>query len=372
MIYGITGNTGGGKSYRAVQLMLEALAKGRDVVTNIPLLFEHPQLHQWDWEILTKKQKTSFLESLERPPETVEDDIPFPKGSLYVLDECWRGFQSGTSLKNLGERTLAFFKEHRHRVNSDGLTDDIFLVTQDLADIPKPIRVLCKQTILCVKPDDIGLDNLSVRYYMTGSVMGLEPVHRHVIKTEREQLKPDVYSKYKSHTKGNAGESLIQEGTAIKSTFWQSGKFKLMLFGVVSSMVLMGISGNHILTETLPKYQNVEGNIGSRDKTQSVVNQSSPAVSAPVSLVKPDKPLTPIESVRWRIVGIVKSKKNGDEFVYIEDVSRRIRRIDRHSCRDELHQLICTIDGEIITAWSGPNSGTSVSSGMTKAARSFH
>ena len=37
MIYGITGRPGGGKSYRAVQLILDALNKGRDVVTNIPL-----------------------------------------------------------------------------------------------------------------------------------------------------------------------------------------------------------------------------------------------------------------------------------------------------------------------------------------------
>jgi zona occludens toxin len=365
MIWGLVGRPGGGKSYRTVQLILEALAKGRAVVTNIPLTIQNDLIYSWDWDYLQPEKTASLLQS-----ETQDKPLEYPKGALYLLDECWRGFQSGSRLDQLGERCLAFFKEHRHRVNEAGIADDIVLITQDLGDIPNAIRSLCEQTILCEKPADIGIKNMSVRYYMTGAVKGLQPNHKLVIKTERETLKPEVYNHYKSNTQSSSSGSAL-EGSAIESTFWQSTKFKFMVFGMVSALGAMGVAAWHLKTKTLPKYQNVEASIGNRPAAgkhpQSAPAQLSGQAASTSQTVKAPEKTAPYESTRWRVVAWWKSLAKGDA-IFIQDRSGRNRRVNNKDCRWENGTPKCIIEGEIITIWSGPYTGTNLSAGVTMAA----
>jgi len=345
-------------------LILDNIKRGRTVVTNLPLTFEDPLISLWTWEQFEEDKPVSLLD------DSPQIKIDYPKGSVYVLDECWRGFPDAKT--PLNEKIQSFFKEHRHRANAQGVTDDIFLVTQDLSDIPLKVRNLCKQTILCDKPDDIGLDNVSVRYYMKGAIKGLIPVHSQMIKTEREIIKPEIYKLYKSHTMSDNAATEFSEGTAIKSTFWQSGKFKLMIAGIFSALLVIGISGNHVLTKTLPKYQNIEGSIGSREetKTESItVSKATEPLKITTAVDQMPVMTKPTESTRWRVAAWVKPSVvgQGKEAVYIIDVTNRPKRIDRNLCIEEFKQLTCTIGLEIITAWTGPNGRTNLDAGLTKA-----
>lgn len=197
---------------------------------------------------------------------------------------------------------------------------------------------------------------MSARYYMTGAVKGLTPNHKLVIKTERETLKPEVYNNYQSNTQSNASGSAL-EGSAIESTFWQSTKFKFMVFGMVTALGAMGVAAWHLKTKTLPKYQNVEASIGTRPaaikQPQASPAQSSGQGASTSQAVKVPEKTAPYESARWRIVAWWRSISKGDA-IFIQDRSGRNRRAHNKDCKWDNDTPICIIEGEFITIWSGP------------------
>jgi len=346
MIYAIVGNTGGGKSYLAVQLIIKALSEGRAVVTNVPLHYHLPPfkdnslLYSWDWDYIS--------------PESTKE-LDYPLGALYVLDEVWRGFMHGNLAKNLGEKCLEFFKEHRHRKNNKGVTDDIFLITQDYGDVPKCVRQLAKQTILCEKPDEIGMPDLTVRYYLKGAQTGLTVDGKEIVKTEKERIKPEIYNLYISHSKATeTTDNAVNEGSAIQSTVYQSWRFKLGRFGAIICLIVFPICIYYLYKVYYPKLispksnEQLEKNINTPVQPIHIDNYPPPQVE----IVKP------IESTRWRIVAYIANTAKHTQAIYIQDQSRRPRRIDVQLCTQAYNQYSCILDGEVITIWSGQQAGS--------------
>lgn len=357
MIYGVVGTTGGGKSYFAVWSITQAIVQGRPVVTNLPLLpplASNPLIHQWDWSYIS-------------PGATKQLD--FPLGALYVLDECWKGFMAGNLAKNLGPKCLEFFKEHRHRKSESGVTDDIFLITQDFGDVPKCIRSLAVQTILCEKPDDVKMPDLSIRYYLKGAQTGLTVDKKEIVKTERIKLSPEIYSLYQSHSKASeTSVSTVREGTALESNVFQSWRYKLNRAVAIACFLICPLAVYYLYTHVYPRFKKPDV-----PELTAAVNETK--IEQPAKL--PINPLPAfdgkkIESQRWRVVAFLASAETKREWVYIQDASKRPRRIDTKLCTREYGQLDCLVDGEHVTLWSGQGVGAapSIGGGFMLAAKS--
>lgn len=369
MIDAGVGRPGAGKSYLAAELIKQALDKGRSVVTDIPLTIENDLIFKWNSELITSiKYKGVTDDAQIEEAFNAELDALYPKGALYVLDECWKYMQGGQKIDSLPRQQLFFFKKHRHRLNELGLSDDIFLVTQDLSDINSTVRSMVETTILCVKPSDIGLKNVSVRYYMSGAIKGVKPIDKFVVRTETVKIKPEIYNLYKSHTQSNNLGGEIVEGSAVESSFFKSLKFKFMIFGVVSSLLVIAFSSYHLATKTVPKYTTKlslpAGSLSS--------SPSSPLSVKPVAQVSPPLPPQPVDSLRWRVLAVL--KKGGNTKIYLADASGRLRRASLSDCTsDDFGQYFCLIDGQKVSPWSGSTAqGGFLSSGLDTTKNTLH
>lgn len=361
MIGGITGNTGGGKTYRAVQLILKALSEGRPVVTNIPLTFEHELLHSWSWDIL-------------EPSPII--NLPYPKGALYVLDEAWRmDTMKIAARKNV--TLLSFFKEHRHRTNEEGISDDIFLITQDLADINTAVRTLCQQTIICIKPTEIAISGASLRMYHEGAVTGVKLVQKKLLKQEIEFFKTEVFACYKTDTLGSGQGGHDKENTALKTSLFNSAKFKFYALLFVVSVTGFFFLFYRVKTQIAPKYF---GNPTTQQQPQPLPATVPPSIfptheqnNKPLDLPNiQQKTLDKskdIYSVNWRISGVVANKKTGKLIVYASDYYNHVRRLSPQSCtHDDYGQYECILDGQRLTFFSGPYMSTDKSVSNTVSA----
>ncbi len=228
MINGLEGIPGSGKSYEAVVYhVLEALKKGRKVITNLPLqvamfaaidpayegLIEvlvkpRPVIGVWNAAAVDDKGNgqayTLFEDGRKVPPgEAVSvfghvwdylSDWKHPEtgqGPLFVIDECHVPIpQTGTD-----KQVVEWFKLHRH------FNADVLLMTQSFRDMNQPIARLIGFLTKVRKADVFGRKDSYIRKVHAG-------YRGAVISTEERPYKPQFFPLYKSHTQGNSvGES---------------------------------------------------------------------------------------------------------------------------------------------------------------------
>lgn len=159
------GLPGHGKSYGVTEhVIIPSLKEGRQIVTNIPLNEEKLKLDfgEHGGSIVQLPLDWHELEDLHEVA---------PPGAVLVLDEVWRRWPAGettTQARFLDQQLLA---EHRHRVDDEGRSMRIVLVTQDLAQISNWVRLLVESTYRISKK--------SKRFYVVtiymGAVTGVRP-----------------------------------------------------------------------------------------------------------------------------------------------------------------------------------------------------
>ncbi len=224
MINGLEGIPGSGKSYEAVVYhVLDALKKGRLIITNLPLqvrlfaaidpayadLIEvlvkpRPVLGVWNAAAVDDKgngQAVTLFEDghKEQPGDAVSvfghvwdylSDWKHPdtgQGPLFVIDECHVPIpQTGTD-----KQVVEWFKLHRH------FNADVLLMTQSFRDMNQPIARLIAMLIRCRKADILGKKGAYIRKVHAG-------YRGAVISTEERPYKSQYFALYKSHTQGNS------------------------------------------------------------------------------------------------------------------------------------------------------------------------
>lgn len=233
-IVGYSGLPGSGKSYGVVEnVIIPALEAGRHIITNIPLKIGRlsDDFPQGKVQIFTNQEaeNDSGFFDLER----------HPPGVIWIIDEAWRFWKSGMKAVNIPQCQKEFFTEHRHCVGEDGRTNEIVLVTQDLAQLCAFVRGLVEETYRATKLTAIGQRNkYRVDVYM-GAATGQKPGQpmRQLYGT----YKPEVYQYYKSHTRNKtdfaAGmeEKADDRANVLKHPLIKLGiplAFAVMAFGI--------------------------------------------------------------------------------------------------------------------------------------------
>ncbi len=195
-----TGLPGSGKSYGVFQnVIIPALNQGREVWTNIPF-DEQKVVEQFGY------QPCRFdIEDIKDNPNWFDE--VFPPGAIIVIDEVWRLWSSGMKANQIPEGYKSFLAEHRHRVGLNGLSTEVVLVCQDLAQLAYFARTLVDTTFRSVKLDTVGAkNNFRIDIYQ-GAVTGPRPPEKLLLRKTFGSYKPEVYELYKSHTMSQPGES---------------------------------------------------------------------------------------------------------------------------------------------------------------------
>jgi zona occludens toxin len=226
-----TGLPGSGKSYGVFEnVIVPALTNKKPVWTNIPC-------HE---EKLIEKfgvTPTAFqIDDITKNPDWFQS--VFEAGALLVLDECWRLWPAGLRANNVLMQHKSFLAEHRHMVGENGLSTEIVLVTQDLAQISSFARNLVENTFHVTKLSKLGLDKrFRVDVYF-GPVTGATPPKS---KREREihgTFKSEIHAFYKSHTMSKTGGAGDESRTDGRFNILKGGMFKSALFSLVVGVPL--------------------------------------------------------------------------------------------------------------------------------------
>lgn len=355
-IVGYSGLPGSGKSYGVVEnVVIPALEAGRHIITNIPLKLgrlsdDYPQ------------GKVTMFDNRE-----AEDDPTFfdlerhPAGVIWIIDEAWRFWKSGMKATNIPQCQKEFFTEHRHNVGPDGRTNEIVLVTQDLAQLCAFVRGLVEETYRAVKLTAIGQKNKYRVDVFMGAATGQKPG-----KPMRQlygSYKPEIYQYYKSHTRNKTDFAAGMEEKADDRA--NVLKHPLIKYGIPLAVLIM-VAGvykavayfspeEHADTPTAETEQTTPG-ISQQPvtATQSArTAQQTRAVRASLEGRAPQQIKHEIEpgwlplSNQWRIVGEV----NEVYWIWGETGTRKIH---SRNCAKFLKtgEPFCVIQGALVTYYS--------------------
>lgn len=345
-IYALTGLTGEGKSYSAVELfILPAISQNRPVITNIPMLpkfFEdYPDAPFYSINLDAAKENSSIFDAI-------------PNGALVLFDELWRIWPQGLKVSDIPEWQLSFVKEHRHRIADNGQEMDIVLVTQDLSDIASAIRGMAQTTIICRKAIELGKPNYFRRDYYRGSVKGQKGSKDAFIRSDLGcSYKQEIYQYYKSHTKGDNKSSLVNNDILVKASIFSGFYFKALAFSLVF-IILVIIYSVYNTSKGLDKAVNKRPDTTVPLVESSLkINQNPPLKQTAVS-VQPVELPKPVESKRWRLSGYFAVQTSVKYYTITDgNVSRRLSPQNCHL--DNFDGGVCVLDGEVIASYTGGN-----------------
>ena len=358
-IVGYAGLPGSGKSYGVVEnVVIPALEAGRHIITNIPLKLgrlsdDFPQ------------GKVTMFDNKE-----AEDDPTFfdlerhPAGVIWIIDEAWRFWKSGMKATNIPQCQKEFFTEHRHNVGPDGRTNEIVLVTQDLAQLCAFVRGLVEETYRAVKLTAIGQKNkYRVDVYM-GAATGQKPG-----KPMRQlfgSYKPEIYQYYKSHTRNKTDFAAGMEEKADDRA--NVLKHPLIKYGIPVSVLIMALgvwkavayftpeehadeinpgAGTEVRTQQANGQQTISATRSAQTAQRTRAVKASLEGRAPHQIKHELEPGWLPLSKRWRIVGEV----NGVYWIWGETGTRKIH--SRNCARFlKTGEPFCVIQGALVTYYS--------------------
>lgn len=226
---------GSGKTYEVVSsVILPAVKGGRDVVTNIYGLNEarvHAHLGKPDpgcefGHIRIVENEAVTLPEFFPRSETDPDSIVRP-GDLVAIDEAWRFWGSN----KWPSEHMIFFREHRHYVNSKGVSCDLALMVQDITDLDKRLKNVVEVSFQFTKLKSLGLKGRYRVEIYEGSKLYKSKRSSWSSKT----YNPKIFPLYKSYA--NESGQGVEKAIDSRQNFLKSGAF---LVPLVLAVVLIG------------------------------------------------------------------------------------------------------------------------------------
>lgn len=228
MINILLGAPGSGKSYEAVVYhILEALKRGRKVITNLPLDLDRlraidatfPALVDVRGALGRGKREDGSPARVFAAVEDYQDDWRHPDGfgPFFVIDECHFALPKFGTSKAVDE----WFSMHRHQ------NVDVLLITQSAAKISQSVRDLVQICYKVRKAHAFGKDDSYIRRVFDG-VRGSE------MSSSIRKYKPEFFPLYKSHTQGQAVDEFKPDDTAPFIVKWKRATWFVWILAAFS------------------------------------------------------------------------------------------------------------------------------------------
>lgn len=342
------GVPGSGKSYEVVKsVILPAIASGRRVVSNVYGL-DKDKIYSY---LLRKNKKLSeeklgdlvcvnndkclvpdFLPSMENPEAFCKS------GDLIVIDEVWRIWDSD---KDIPKSHRSFIAEHRHFADSEtGITCDLVVINQDVAQIPRFIKDRIETTYRMQKHVGLGFRNR----YRVDVFQGIKLFKSSRITYYQEKYDKEIFELYKSYEADNAKEGV----TDSRQNIFSSNKFVIYTTLVISTIIISIYFLYNFFAEGVysgVEKKNVENN-------ESYISSNNKQIQDELVISKDPVFLTSKNiSTKWRIIGEL--KRSNSNFVVLIDSKGRLRLEPRGSFQYSGRMLQGEVDNEIVTYYSG-------------------
>lgn len=200
MIHGISGKTGGGKSYEAVvrHIIPTITEHKRKVVTNLPLNVDHfcSVYGEYCRELIQVVDGEFHNYGGQRPFSKKEHYLQFEDWKnengnrvYFFIDECHLALPSGGCDKEVKQ----FFDMHRH------YGFDIMLITQNFRKVDRDIRDLIANHYRAIKKSMMGQDDKYILKVHDGS----SATNSTVVATHEREYEKKYFKFYQSHTKSD-------------------------------------------------------------------------------------------------------------------------------------------------------------------------
>ncbi|MDH6146082.1 MULTISPECIES: zonular occludens toxin domain-containing protein [Paraburkholderia] len=344
------GVMGSGKSYEVVSgPLLDAVAAGRRVVTNIDGVNED-LIHDY----LCEKRglpvdrlgsivhvRTDDLKGEGFFPQEVESSdgakvIPgfVRAGDFVVIDEAWKLWAAG---EKITKEHMTFFRMHRHFTHAEtGVSCDLVLMIQSIADLNRSIRAVVELSFRMVKLKSVGAPSrYRVEMYETGKQNAGTRIGTFI-----RRYQPEIFPLYKSYAGGAGVESVVDKRQNVlgRKSLW-------VLAGVV---LLVGLSGAWFAWRFLHHgvAKSKGGAAASAASSVSAGKLGSAAAAAPAVASTPDV------SEAWREVGRYSAR--GVSYVVLVGEKGRFRVESPSAFMGRGIASVGEVDGKRVTMWSGP------------------
>lgn len=335
------GVPGSGKSYEVVKsVILPAIQSGRRVVSNVYGLnkekiyqyllknnkkLKEEQLGELIYVSNEQCLDPNFLPSME------EQDTFCKAGDLIVIDEVWRIWGSD---KDIPKNHRSFIAEHRHFSHLDtGVTCDLVVINQDVAQIPRFIKDRIETTYRMQKHVSLGFHNR----YRVDVFQGVKLFKSNRMNYYQEKYDNEIFELYKSYESTNAKESVTDKRQSIFSSK------KILLYMVITPVVI-AVSA-YFVYDYFNQYMQPEQK---NNQIQQGKGMNSGTTDSQVN-VQPKFIKT--LSTKWRITGEL--KKDGKAYVVLSDNQGHLRLEPRSSFLFSGRMLQGEIDNQIVNYYSG-------------------
>lgn len=345
-----TGLMGSGKSFEVVaNVIVPAIKSGRRVVVNVDGISEE-KIHEFlvarnkgidpskfgkivhvsDEDI----QKVGFFPD-EKKPEQASIVQP---GDLVVVDEAWRHWNKD---KKISPEHMQFFRMHRHYTHPDtGLSCDLALIFQSIADTHRSVRDVVEVTARTVKIKTLGLARTyRIELYEGGKLTKAARFARKVQKYDKA-----VFPLYKSYAGGDGKEATVDKR--------QNVLRNPVIWVVAVGLLVMVSACLWFLSSFLSGGQGADA-----PRPASGISGDSPRSSAARPAAAPGAPSggpTPISNLR--ISGEVTIR--GERWVVLTDEAGRFRFESPRAFVGKGVMTVGNVEGRRVATWSGVLPGT--------------
>lgn len=323
-----TGLPGSGKSHSVVEfVVLPALKAGRVVATNLALRLEE----------LVQVFPSADIRQVDDAQVKADPDylarVAVP-GSVLVIDEAQQLWPSGLRAKDVPEPVLEFFTKHRHRVDADGRSSDIVLVTQNLANVATFARSLVSETFRSV---GLGVVGSKTRFRVDvyrGAAVGPNPPVKDRVRQLAGKYRQEIWRFYQSHTQRQGdGQAVDESGLDTRGVIWRSP----WLIGGAALALVLGVAGVVAAWGAFHPDKEQRGSGGAAARVP--VTDSPPGRAA----AGRSQAMT-----RWRITGEIRG--SGVDQVFLTDgVFSVTLETDSYCDRDFTGFLVCQWEGQEVS-----------------------
>lgn len=202
MIIGFTGTPGSGKTYEAVEKILNNLMKGKIIYTNIDGMFD-PECQEMIKSYCNLSDLALTIQLRQLEPDQIADFwMHIEPRCLVVLDEIHKWFSNRDWNDPKNKQFGYWASTHRH------YGYEVVLITQNIERVDAAVRSLLEWNYVYRKVNFLG--SAVQRFYLCYSYGG-DDTNGRPLATNKRRYKPAIFRCYKSYVSSDIKEMPIMQ-----------------------------------------------------------------------------------------------------------------------------------------------------------------